>query len=157
MEENTENPSNVSPAQEANKSISFTRKLIIAALIIVVFIGIRSIGKPQNQEAPTPEVAGVSATPTPEAAVDSKDKQITLEEIALHDQKSDCWFAIEDKVYDVTEFIASGKHPGKEAIIQGCGKDATELFNTRPMGSKTPHSETAKGFAESFRIGILAK
>jgi cytochrome b involved in lipid metabolism len=60
-------------------------------------------------------------------------------------------------VYDVTKFIEASKHPGGEAIVEGCGKDATVLFATRPMGSGTPHSEKAYGFLTSFYIGDLKK
>lgn len=90
---------------------------------------------------------------------DDADKNLptyTLEEIAQHNQASDCWFAIEGSVYDVTEYIASGMHGGGPTIIEGCGKDATELFNTRPMGSGTPHSDKARSFLPNFQIGILA-
>ena len=84
-------------------------------------------------------------------------KSYTLAEIAEHASADDCWFAIEGKVYDVTEFIASGNHGGGDTIIEGCGLDATELFNTRPMGSGTPHSDTARGFLPNFEIGTLAE
>ncbi len=77
----------------------------------------------------------------------------TLDEVRAHDNKEDCWLVLHGKVYDVTGFDT--KHPGKEAILQGCGLDATELFETRPMGSGTPHSETARGFLDNFYIGDL--
>lgn len=85
-------------------------------------------------------------------------KGITLEEIAKHDNKEDCWLAIEGKVYDVSPYVASGFHPGKLAILQGCGKDATELFNTRPM-SKNPsaHSSRAREMLPKYFIGDLAQ
>jgi len=82
---------------------------------------------------------------------------ISLDEIAKHSTAEDCWFAIEGKVYDVTEYIAGAKHPGGEAILEGCGTDATVLFNTRPMGSGTPHSEKARSLRENFIIGDLAQ
>ncbi len=81
----------------------------------------------------------------------------TMEQIAEHNDKNSCWFAIEGKVYDVTPFVKSGFHPGKDAILEGCGKDATELFNTRPMGSKTSHSDKARKSLDKYLIGELAK
>lgn len=81
----------------------------------------------------------------------------TLEQLAKHADKSSCWLAIDQKVYDVTPFVASGFHPGEEAILQGCGKDATELFNTRPMGSGTSHSERARDMLPKYFIGDLAQ
>lgn len=81
----------------------------------------------------------------------------TLSQIAEHGTRESCWLAIEGKVYDVTPFVKSGFHPGKEAILQGCGKDATELFNTRPMGSGTAHSERARTMLPKYLIGNLAQ
>jgi len=78
-----------------------------------------------------------------------------MTEIEKHTTPADCWFAVEGKVYDVTKYIASGMHKGGDAILQGCGKDATTLFNTRPMGSGTAHSDKARGYMENFQIGTL--
>ncbi len=84
-----------------------------------------------------------------------KEGKYTMEEVAKHNTKDDCWMVIDGDVYDVTDFIAS--HPGGPSILQGCGKDATELFETRPMGSKTPHSSNARGLKEKYEIGELAE
>lgn len=81
----------------------------------------------------------------------------TLSQVAEHKDKESCWLALDGKVYDVTPFIASGFHPGKAAIMAGCGKDATELFNTRPMGSKTSHSERARTMLPKYYLGELSK
>jgi cytochrome b involved in lipid metabolism len=78
-------------------------------------------------------------------------KTFTLEEVEKHSEVGDCWLVLDGKVYDVTEFINS--HPGGEAILQGCGKDATELFETRPMGSGTAHSLRARSIREQYYIG----
>lgn len=80
-----------------------------------------------------------------------------LEEVSKHDSSEDCWLAIEGKVYDVSPYIADKKHPGGKAILEGCGKEATELFNTRPMGSGTPHSDRARSGLENFYIGDLVE
>jgi cytochrome b involved in lipid metabolism len=81
-------------------------------------------------------------------------KSITLSEIANHNTKTDCWFAIEGNVYNVTDFIASNKHPGKDAILNGCGKDATQMFNNRP--DNTTHSPKARDMLHNFLIGVLS-
>jgi cytochrome b involved in lipid metabolism len=80
-------------------------------------------------------------------------KELTLEDISAHASPDDCWMAIGGKVYDVSGFAA--KHGGGEAVYQGCGQDATTLFETRPMGSGTPHSEKARSFLPNFEIGVL--
>lgn len=80
----------------------------------------------------------------------------TLDQIAQHKDSESCWTAIEGKVYDLTPFVKSGFHPGKDAILKGCGIDSTELFNTRPMGTGTPHSERARELLPQYLIGELA-
>ena len=77
----------------------------------------------------------------------------TLEEIADHGSADDCWLALDGNVYDVTGFI--GSHPGGAALLEGCGKDATELYETRPMGSGTPHSQNARNLLPTYLIGEL--
>ncbi|MBN1151167.1 cytochrome b5 domain-containing protein [candidate division WOR-3 bacterium] len=80
-------------------------------------------------------------------------KYFTVEEVQSHSSEGDCWMVIDGKVYDVTEFVAA--HPGGSAILEGCGKDATELFDTRPMGSGTPHSERAREMLKKYYLGEL--
>lgn len=82
-------------------------------------------------------------------------KTYDLAEISKHATKDNCWIAIHDKVYDVTQMIS--KHGGGDTILEGCGKEATVLFETRPMGSKTPHSDKAIGALKNFFIGELKK
>jgi cytochrome b involved in lipid metabolism len=62
---------------------------------------------------------------------------------------------LEDKVYDVSNF--GNSHPGGEAVYEGCGLDATELFETRPMGSGTPHSVIARGLLSDYLLGDYVK
>ena len=77
----------------------------------------------------------------------------TPKEIAAHNTRADCWFSMRGRIYDVTKFIPH--HPGGDAILEACGKDATALFETRPMGSGKPHSFFAKLRARIYRIGAL--
>lgn len=102
------------------------------------------------------ESQGDNSTTSP-SGDETQQSTYTLSQVAEHDTREDCWLALEGKVYNVTSFIASGNHPGGEAIVQGCGKDATALFNTRPMGSGTPHSQQARSFLPNFYIGDLAQ
>lgn len=89
-----------------------------------------------------------------ETVMDS-DVSYTIAQVTEHADKNSCWIAIDNKVYDVTPYISSGFHPGKAAILQGCGKDATTLFNTRPMGSGTSHSDRARKMLPKYLIGKL--
>jgi len=83
----------------------------------------------------------------------SENAKYSLSEVAKHDNVDNCWLVLNGKVYDVTEFVSS--HPGGKAILEGCGKDATELFETRPMGSRTEHSQRARTLSEKYIIGDL--
>merc|ERR1719440_473172 len=52
----------------------------------------------------------------------------TLEEVAKHTSKTDCWVVVSGQVLNVTKFLS--EHPGGElAILTFAGKDATEEFN----------------------------
>ena len=79
----------------------------------------------------------------------------TLDEVAPHATADDCWIVIHGSLYDVTEFIADQAHPGGAAILEGCGIDATEFYETRPMGSGTPHSSNARALLGEFYIGEI--
>lgn len=55
-------------------------------------------------------------------------RQITYEELALHNKQDDCWMSIFDKVYNVTPYMKF--HPGGvEELMKGAGLNATDLFN----------------------------
>jgi len=52
---------------------------------------------------------------------------LTVQEVAKHSSKEDCWVIIENNVYDVTTFLSD--HPGgKRAILMYAGKDGTKEF-----------------------------
>jgi cytochrome b involved in lipid metabolism len=88
-----------------------------------------------------------------EVVVEPKPTTYSLDEVSQHNQENDCWLVIDKKVYEVTKFVSG--HPGRKAILEGCGKDATQLFETRPMGSKTAHSEVARRLMSKFLIGEI--
>lgn len=53
--------------------------------------------------------------------------EISLEELALHRTETDCWLALQGRVYDVTSFLE--RHPGGREILLGfAGKDASRAF-----------------------------
>lgn len=129
-----------------------TGVITIVILIIIIALGVTVFNG--NDEANQANTTDQNATST--GSVTATTAPIyTLAEIAPHNNQNDCWIAIEGKVYDVTQMIPN--HPGGPSILQGCGKDATELFNTRPMGSGTPHSQQARSFLPNFYIGELSQ
>ncbi len=92
-------------------------------------------------------------TPTGLNEEEDTTRMYSLEEIAQHSSESSCWQAINGKVYDVTPFISF--HPGGRLILNGCGKDSTVLFETRPTNLKTPHPESATEKLKDYYIGDL--
>ncbi|MBU0731705.1 cytochrome b5 domain-containing protein [Patescibacteria group bacterium] len=71
----------------------------------------------------------------------------TLKVINQHNTPENCWIAINNKVYDVTNFIES--HPGGDSILQGCGQVATDLFEEKD------HSQRANELLADYYIGDL--
>lgn len=142
-------------------------QLILIGIIALVVLGggYMLLGNKQTSMEESKSSTTLQESPTQETTQPSgamgeqmmKEKAIAMDEIAQHNKKEDCWFAIDNVVYNVTQYIADEKHPGKDAIVQGCGKDATELFETRPMGSGTEHSSKARSFLPNFKIGVLAQ
>merc|ERR1719384_2287806 len=52
----------------------------------------------------------------------------TMEEVAKHTTKTDCWVVLHNRVLNVTSFLS--QHPGGElAILTFAGKDATAEFD----------------------------
>lgn len=51
----------------------------------------------------------------------------TLDDVARHNNQNDCWLAINNNVYEVTNYLSV--HPGGASeIIPYCGTDATGVF-----------------------------
>jgi len=69
--------------------------------------------------------AGAEGAAAPAAAAAAT---FELSEVASHNNKSDCWVVLHDRVLDVTDFLKD--HPGGElAILTFAGKDATAEFD----------------------------
>jgi monoamine oxidase len=76
-------------------------------------------------------------------------KKFTMQEVKKHNKKSDAWLVINNKVYNVTNWI--DKHPGGKIIMKGVGKDATQLF----LHYKHP-SFVKESILPKYYIGDLA-
>ena len=67
------------------------------------------------------------------AGIDAKKVKICFDEVRLvqqlikHKSKEDAWLSVQGIVYDITDYVA--KHPGGRIIMEGAGKDATNLFS----------------------------
>jgi cytochrome b involved in lipid metabolism len=78
-------------------------------------------------------------------------RTIPMEEVKLHASKSDCWLVIDNDVLNVTAFV--DKHPGGEAILAGCGADASDYFH----GVSEHVRPLVKMLYQKMIIGKLAK
>jgi len=77
---------------------------------------------------------------------------ISLEEVGCHNVREDAWLVVYDKVYEMTEYLESSRHPGGEdVILEYLGYDATLAF--RGVG----HSKAALRVLDKYCIGILPR
>lgn len=82
------------------------------------------------------------------AGTEKKKINCTWEELARHNNKDDCWIAVDGKVYDVTEWIP--KHPGGEdLLILSAGRDCTNLFESYHLTNKPSQ------ILEKYNIGTV--
>lgn len=83
-----------------------------------------------------------------EESLPSNETVYTMEKVAKHNNRNDCWIVIDGNVYNVTDWIS--KHPGGvQPILNYCGKDATQAFKGKP------HSAKAEQIKERYYIGKL--
>ncbi|CAL0307939.1 unnamed protein product [Lupinus luteus] len=76
----------------------------------------------------------------------SNSKVFTLDEVAKHNRKNDCWIIVSGKVYDVTPFL--NDHPGGDLVIlSATEKDATFEFEV------VDHSESAIEDMQKYYVG----
>jgi len=78
-------------------------------------------------------------------------RTFTLEEVAKHAVKGDCWMVIGGRVLNLSGYTT---HPGGDTFVPYCGKDGTEGFAT--MGGKEKnHSASAYANIDNYVIGAL--
>lgn len=73
--------------------------------------------------------------------------------VAQHKVSTDCWLIINNKVYDVSEYIPY--HPGgQNSIIDNCGNESTKLF-TSDSGSGHNHSSSASALLGNYFVANM--
>lgn len=158
MEENKEEQTTLEPQETKENETPKSGTNWVTILIVVVIIGALGYfaytqfgGSNSTPEAtePPPEITDEVETP-PEPEMQT----YTMEEVSLHNSPEDCWLVLHGMVYDVTGFDTT--HPGGEAILLGCGTDATDLFEERPTDGSA-HSDTAREFLPNFYVGDLSE
>jgi cytochrome b involved in lipid metabolism len=72
----------------------------------------------------------------------------TMDQVALHNTREDCWVVVDGEVYDITRFLR--KHPpGMGIILKYAGKDVTNHFEY--------HTEGTKYFWRQLKIGTVVE
>jgi cytochrome b involved in lipid metabolism len=83
---------------------------------------------------------------------ETKDKQTAFNanDISSHNNEKDCWIAVYNKVYDLTDYLYT--HPGgHKVLLNVAGKDGTDAFEGKKHGLK--HLNTMKMFSIGTFIG----
>lgn len=121
-------------------------KLFLKSHIQPQFPQIRQAHKLQRLQRPpqTPTVV----TPPPQTTT-PKANTYSLADVAKHAKASDCWMVVDTGVFDVTAYVT--RHPGGARIVQGCGKDATDMFF-----NISKHGGRAEDILAGYYIGDLS-
>ncbi len=146
--------------------MSNSKVVLVILILIVIAVGgfvifsknkTNTIEDNTDQSATTTITTTVNSTsttgktPISTSTQSSSVKSYTIADVSKHTVATDCWSAINNKVYDLTQWI--NKHPGgSKAILSICGKDGSAAFNGQHGGQKRPASELA-----GFDIGVLIK
>jgi cytochrome b involved in lipid metabolism len=77
----------------------------------------------------------------------------TMEEVAKHNSKYDCWMVIDGMVLDITSYVS---HPGGNTYVPFCGTGATAAFNDKG-GIGSNHSSRAFEMLRYYMIGEIGK
>ena len=129
------------------------KTIIILIILLIIAVGASLINK--NNQNKTPDITEVpsrndTAVIPESTSTSTTDKVYSIAEVNMHDKPTDCWLVIGDKVIDATAFIASGGHPN-DKILNGCGKDATEMF----AAVKKHGGKEAQEVMMKSQIGVL--
>ena len=112
------------------------KKIFAVALSLILVCG--GIYYSQRGSVTSPQTGGTTS------------QTYTLTQVAEHTTASNCWMAIDGSVYDVSSYTS--RHPGGlGTIMQGCGRDATSIYN----GERKHMGQDA--ILALYKIGTLAQ
>lgn len=134
------------------------RKLVSISLFVfwAVLVSILTAGLVFKQNNITGDVTGGGNNNTGNITGGGGGVILTAAEVAKHSSANDCWLIINNKVYDVTNFLSI--HPGGSGtIIPFCGQEATAAFDSKDRNPAQPHSQTADALLANYYIGKLGQ
>lgn len=141
--------------------------LVLLAVAVLAGVGIWfTVGQddePANNTASTSQETAADTLPVNSSAnetstpstLEQPEIELTMGEVASHSTEDDCWTVIDGVVYDLTDFIQSGEHPGGDDVVAACGIDGTDLFTGQAAGGRQ-HSPLASSLLEDYELGPLA-
>lgn len=118
--------------------------LVAVTTIIVLFV----LNKLASMDQPKPSTQKKPKKPKKKKQVVNGTKTVKLSEVRKHNRIDDLWIVVDNKVYDVTEYI--DVHPGGEVIARNAGSDATKGFHG------IQHPSRVYEVIEEFYVGDLA-
>lgn len=121
------------------KKLHLLSILILSIGLVAFLSGCTTDIKPAEDKPIVQESEKINTNPIDDQDINNDtnaiaDQTFSIKEVNKHSSRNDCWMTIEGKVYNVTEYVLSGKH--KPVIVEGCGIDATDIFNQEKKHSK---------------------
>lgn len=84
------------------------------------------------------------------------EKLISFKEVQLHSIANNCWIIINDKVYDITQFIKNHDEKCKNMkLTDFCGKDASTVWIDKQK-SDNAHKRKSILNLERSQVGTLS-
>ncbi len=77
----------------------------------------------------------------------------TSEDVLIHNKLNDCWMTLENKVYDVSDYIKT-HNTNYMNITSWCGRDMTSDFKTK-AGRGVDHRGQTYAMLQSYYVGDL--
>lgn len=133
------------------------QKLFILAAVVIIggaslFILLQKSPATNQQTTTTNSTASTSSSVTPSTSGNTGAKKYTLAEISAHSTETDCWTAVNGKIYNVSAFIKNHEG-GERSILEACGVDSTLAFQ-RERAHQREDSESM--LDNNYLVGTLA-
>lgn len=146
------------PGRGAATIVGFVTALLSVAVIVLSVLtghsGAQAAWGGTMEASETSTTSGADAATATSSAANATSsaeagETYSLTTVQEHSSASDCWAAVDNNVYDLTDWVA--QHPGgQSAITELCGTDATNAFS-RQHGS----NDEAKEALAEHQIGTL--